>query len=101
MNQAPARPRTFHTSGFYFIGLLALSFLGFWKSYFSKFFDGSMDYSGYFHFHAVMMLLWTAMLIAQPILIRKKKLNIHRLIGKASYVIMPMLLISVLLILMA
>lgn len=99
MNQATTRPRTFNTSGFYFIGLLCISILGFWKSYFSKFFDGTLDYSGYFHFHAVMMLLWTFMLIAQPILIRKKKLAIHRLVGKASYAVMPVLLISVLLIL--
>ena len=98
MNLTSLRPHTFDKSGYYFIGLLFIAFLGFWESYFSKFFDGSMDYSGYFHFHAVMMLLWTVMLIAQPILIRKKKLAIHRLIGKASYVIMPVLLISVLLI---
>lgn len=101
MNQTTVRARTFDKSGFYFIGLLLISFLGFWKSYFSKFFDGSMDYSGYFHFHAVMMLLWTAMLITQPILIRQKKFAAHRLIGKASYAVMPVLLISVLLILNA
>lgn len=101
MNQTTVRARTFDKSGFYFIGLLFISFLGFWKSYFSKFFDGSMDYSGYFHFHAVMMLLWTAMLITQPILIRQKKFVLHRLIGKASYVVMPLVLISVLLILNA
>lgn len=101
MNHTPVRTRTFDKSGFYFIGLLFISILGFWKSYFSKFFDGSLDYSGYFHFHAVMMLVWTAMLIAQPVLIRKKKLVLHKLIGKASYVVMPLLLFSVLLILNA
>lgn len=101
MNQTTVRTRTFDKSGFYFIGLLFISFLGFWKSYFSKFFDGSLDYSFYFHFHAVMMLLWTAMLITQPILIRKKKLVMHKLIGKASYAVMPLLLISVLLVLNA
>jgi hypothetical protein len=99
MNQITIRPRSFNKAGFYFIGLLLVSFLGFWKSYFSKFFDGTLEYSGYFHFHAVMMLLWTVMLIAQPILIHQKKLAVHRLIGKASYVVMPVLLISVLLIL--
>lgn len=101
MNQLSARPRSFDKSGFYFIGLLCLSVLGFWKSYFSKFFDGTLDYSAYFHFHAVMMLLWTAILIAQPILIRKKKLTTHRLIGNVSYAVMPLLLVSVLLILNA
>lgn len=101
MNQTPVRVRTFDKAGFYFIGLLFVSFLGFWRSYFSKFFNGSLDYSAYFHFHAVMMLLWTAMLITQPILIQQKKFALHRLIGKASYAVMPLLLISVVLILNA
>jgi hypothetical protein len=101
MIQTPVRPRTFDRSGFYFIGLLVIGFLGFWRSYFSKFFYGTLDYSFYFHFHAVMMVLWTLMLIAQPILIRKKKLAIHKLIGKASYIVMPLLLISVLMVLHA
>lgn len=99
MNPSSTRPLSFNNSGFYFIGVLFIAFLGFWKSYFSKFFDGTMDQPGYFHFHAVMMLLWTAMLIAQPILIRNRKVGLHRLIGKASYVVMPVLLVSVVLIL--
>lgn len=101
MNQASVRVRSFDSAGFYFVGLLIIAFLGFWKSYFSKFFTGTLDYSSYFHFHAVMMLLWTVMLIVQPILIRKKKLALHRLIGKVSYVVMPVMLISLVLILNA
>jgi uncharacterized membrane protein len=99
MTQRYIKARKFDKAGFYFIGLLIIAFLGFWKTYFSRFFYGSNDYSFYFHFHAAMMLTWTAILIIQPILIRKKKLQIHRLIGKLSYFIMPLLLISVLFIL--
>lgn len=86
-------------SGYYFIGLVLLLLLGFWPSYFSKFFSGTNDFNFYFHFHAIMMAVWALILIVQPLLIRKKKLTIHRLIGKLSYVIMPTLLLSVLLIL--
>lgn len=89
----------FDKSGYYFTGLLILVFLGFWKSYFSRFFNGTNDYNFYFHFHAVMMLLWVLILITQPLLIRKKKLHEHRFFGKVSYFIMPLLLISVLLVL--
>ncbi|WP_345209332.1 hypothetical protein [Mucilaginibacter gynuensis] len=89
----------FDKSGYYFIGLMALAFAGFWKSYFSKFFNGTNDYNFYFHFHATMMVLWVVILIVQPILIRKKKLHIHRIIGKLTYVLMPLMLVSVLLIL--
>jgi hypothetical protein len=44
-----------------------------------------------------MMSLWLSMLIVQPLLIRKKKLAWHRLIGKLSYVIMPLVFIAVIL----
>ena len=97
MNQAISKIR-FDKSGYFFIALMALAFAGFWKSYFSRFFNGTNDYNSYFHFHASMMVLWVLILIAQPLLIRKKKLHIHRIIGKLTYVLMPIMLLSVLLI---
>ncbi len=94
-----SRPKKirFEKSGYYFIGLVAMVFLGFWPTYFSKFYDGTANFNFYFHFHALMMSLWILSLITQPILIRKKKLSIHRLIGKLSYVLMPLLFTSVIL----
>lgn len=50
------------------------------------------------HFHALMIILWLLMLIIQPILIIKKKLKWHRLLGKASYLVVGLLFISLLLI---
>src|SRR6218665_2023980 len=85
----------FDKSGYYFIALMALVFAGFWKSYFSRFFNGTNDYNFYFHFHAAMMLLWVIILIAQPLLIRKKKLGVHRIIGRLTYFLMPVMLLSV------
>lgn len=87
----------FDKSGYYFIGLPILVLLGFWSSYFSKLFPGTNDYHFYFHFHAVIMTLWILALIIQPILIRKKELAIHKFIGKLSYILMPLLFISVIL----
>jgi len=94
----PLKPKVrFDISGYYFIGLFALVVLGFWPSYFAKFFDGTANFKFYFHFHSAMVILWIAMLIAQPILIRKKKLALHRLLGKTSYFIIPFVFISVIL----
>lgn len=94
----PGQPKLrFEISGYYFIGLIALVVLGFWPSYFAKFFNGTADFNFYFHFHASMVILWIAMLITQPLLIRKKKLALHRLIGKLSYVVFPLIFISVIL----
>ena len=94
-----ARKRTlqFRNTGYYFIGLLLLAFLGFWPSYFSKFFDGSADFTFYFHFHAVLAVLWIFCLIIQPFLVYRKKLELHRQIGKLSYVLVPLIYISVIL----
>lgn len=87
----------FDLSGYYFIGLVFLVVLGFWPSYFAKFFNGTADFSFYFHFHATVLILWMSGLIIQPILIRKKKLSIHRMVGKISYFIIPLIFISILL----
>jgi hypothetical protein len=46
----------------------------------------------YFHVHAIMLSLWILVLIIQPILIRKKKLAVHRLIGKFTYVLFPLMI---------
>lgn len=89
----------FDKSGYYFMGLALIAFGGFWNSYFSRFFSGNNDYNFYFHFHATMALLWLSMLIIQPILIRRKALRLHKTLGKLSYVLMPLLLISVMLVL--
>lgn len=87
----------FDISGYYFIGLVGLVILGFWPTYFAKFFNGSADFTFYFHFHAVILTLWLLLLIIQPILIRKKKLAIHRFNGKLSYFLFPLIFLSVIL----
>ena len=87
----------FHSSGYYFSGLVLLGLLGFWSSYFSRLFDEAFNFSFYFHFHVLMVVLWISCLIVQPFLVMKKQLHLHKLIGKASYFIMPLFIISVIL----
>jgi len=87
----------FANSGYYFIGLFGLVLLGFWPSYFAKFFNGTADFTFYFHFHVIILCLWIFVLILQPVLIRKKKLTLHRLIGKLFYFLFPLIFISVIL----
>jgi hypothetical protein len=90
--------KQFEASGYHFIALAALALLGFWPTYFSKFFNGTADFKFYFHFHATVITLWVALLITQPILIRRKQLKWHRLIGKFSYILIPLIFISVILV---
>lgn len=50
------------------------------------------------HFHAIMFVSWFLLLIIQPFLIIKKRIEWHRLLGKASYVVVGLLFISFLMI---
>lgn len=78
---------------YFFIFLLLISFAGFYKTYLVKFpnFDG---FTWAHHFHGAVMLTWILMLIAQPVFIRTKKMKWHRIVGKASYFIFPLLVLS-------
>jgi hypothetical protein len=78
---------------YFFIFLLLISFAGFYKTYLVKFpdFDG---FTWAHHFHGIVMLTWIFMLIAQPIFIRTNRLAWHRWVGKASYFVFPLLLLS-------
>jgi hypothetical protein len=80
--------------GFFFIAVLCATLLGFFPTYFSHFptFDG---FTWAYHFHAFVALTWIGMLIAQAFLIRAKNFRVHRQVGKASYFVMPLLLVSI------
>ena len=94
MSNITVRKIQFNKAGSYLIALLLIAILGFWPSYFAKFFDGTASFTQYIHAHAVVMMLWVVVLIIQPILIRKGKLSLHRLIGKMSYLLFPLVIIA-------
>ena len=71
--------------------LLPFTICGFFPSYFGVLFT---QLPSIFHIHAFFMILWIGMAITQPILIKRKKTKLHRLIGKISYFIMPLVFIS-------
>lgn len=87
--------RSYKHVSYLFIAILAIIVAGFYNSYFSKFpvFTGL---SSVHHTHSILLLLWFAMLIIQPILIYQKRLDLHRLMGKASYVLVPLIIWSML-----
>lgn len=79
------------------IGIILLSVLvhvGFFKTYIRHFpqFDGFTIAQ---HFHGMMMMGWLLMLLVQPILILNKKNKLHRQIGVLSYILAPLLLLSI------
>lgn len=84
-------PRTFSL----FIGCLFVAALfAFWTPYFSRI---TQVPENYVHLHVVLVVLWMAMLIGQPWLIRAKRLRLHRTIGRTSFVLAPAIAVSALL----
>jgi hypothetical protein len=100
--------KTYRYLPYFFTAFAVLVIYCFWQSYFGHFPDfqkvispiGNVPISitSITHFHATMVVLWFLMLIVQPILIIKKKLEWHRLLGKASYLVVVLMFISLLLI---
>lgn len=76
---------------FWFILLLVVLVAGFWKTYFSVFFQ---DMHPTHHFHGLTMLLWVLLLITQAWLVRTRRLDIHRSTGKLSFVLAPLIVVS-------
>lgn len=76
--------------------LLALVFAGFFHSYFGVSWQHFGSISGFVHLHAGLGLLWVLLLIAQSVLIETGRQSLHRRMGKISYVLFPVFLLSVL-----
>ena len=86
-----SQPLNLSRSPPYLAALLLVALAAFWPSYLSLGFAGSPTYV---HFHAGACVLWMLMLIAQPIFITRRRMDLHRFVGKSSYVIAPMLIVS-------
>lgn len=77
--------------------VFAVAHIGFYKKYIALF-PSFTSVSMVTHFHATLMFLWLALLVLQPVLIFNRQQKAHRLIGKATYLIAPLLVISMILI---
>jgi hypothetical protein len=80
--------------GYFFLLLIPLIFAGFYKSYFEPFPNFNKNINVFVHLHAFIASIWILILIVQPFLILKKKYSVHRTIGKLSYIIFPLLILS-------
>lgn len=77
--------------------VIVMVHIGFSKTYIQFFpkFDG---FKASQHFHGIMMMSWLLMLLIQPILILNGKTKLHRQVGGLSYVLAPMILLSMFLV---
>jgi hypothetical protein len=78
-----------------FCALLAvLSVVAFWKPYFSIL---TRVTENYVHLHVFFVGLWMSALVAQPLLIRRARIDLHRAVGRASFVLAPLVALTALL----
>lgn len=85
--------KKYQNIGYWFILLIPLTLLAFYKPYFQFFPEFSNVKSG-LHLHTAIAVVWLGLLIVQPILIRHKKYKTHKLIGKFSYLWFPVFIAS-------
>lgn len=80
--------------GYLILFLIPLTIFGFYKTYFIKFPDFDEHIDLYIHLHAFIAFLWILLLGIQPILIRNQRYNLHRKLGKITYYLFPLLILS-------
>lgn len=81
----------FKNAGYYFVALLLFAVIGFWIPWYSNIFG---DHSLWKNFHATLMTLWLLMLITQAFLMRSGRRKEHRTLGKVSFILGPLCIIS-------
>jgi hypothetical protein len=81
----------FYNLGYWWLLYIPLTVAGFYVTYFSVI---SRPKPAIIHIHFGLMLGWMALVIAQPFLIKYKNVPLHRLLGKISYVFVPLVLLS-------
>ena len=74
--------------------LVVASVAAFWKPYFSHPINVSEPYV---HGHVMFVALWMLALIVQPLLIRARRFDVHRALGRASLVLAPLVCVTALL----
>lgn len=73
-----------------------VSLAGFYGSYWSKF-PRFGEFQNLIHIHFLAFTCWLFLIVIQPILIMKKKFKLHRQLGRFSYLLAPILVLTIIL----
>lgn len=80
--------------GYVLLLLIPLMFIGFYPTYFKYFPNFKDSINSLTHLHTIISIIWVAILIIQPFLILNKKYKWHKILGKSTYVIFPVWILS-------
>lgn len=81
----------YSNSAYFFVLFFLLALWAFWPGYFGRL---DSDIPSRIHIHGISMTLWCLMLISQALLIRFGKQQLHKMMGRFSYILVPIILIS-------
>ncbi len=80
----------------HFVLLIPLALLGFAKAYLAGVTFSGRSVTALVHIHTALMVLRLLMLIAQAWFIRTMRFRPHRWVGRSSYVVAPLIIVSIL-----
>lgn len=73
-----------------------VSLAGFYGSYWNKF-PRLGEFQNLIHIHFLAFTCWLFLIVIQPVLIMKKKFKLHRQLGRFSYLLAPILVLTIIL----
>lgn len=86
--------RQYRNLGYFLIALVAFVVAGFYKPYFALIPNFGPGITPLVQVHAILLMSFVALLVAQPLLIRYKHRELHKSLGRFSYWLMPLLAAS-------
>lgn len=88
----------YRSTAYFSLVLLLFVLVGFYKTYFGLIphFEKT---TALIHWHFTFLMSWVILLIVQPILARYGKIRIHRILGKITYVLAPLIITTLILLL--
>jgi len=81
----------FRNSVFFLVLIPLFAVWGFWVTYFTR---PPGTYNIWEHVHGLAMFGWCIMLVSQSFLIRNNRRSLHRTLGKISFLLAPLVVIS-------
>lgn len=86
--------RQYKNLGYFLVVLVAFVVAGFYKPYFALIPHFDSGITPLVQVHAILLMSFVALLVAQPLLIRYKRRELHRILGRLTYFLMPLLVAS-------
>lgn len=83
--------RVYRNLGCFLLAFLPIFVAGFWIQYLSEIPAFDPFITPPVHVHAVLLFTWIALLVFQPLAIRFRAFSAHRLLGRAFYVVMALI----------